>query len=305
MRFYCCLILIFFLPVLLLGQQQNNTYSREISISSENDAYLFAKKDAYYTNGLFFSLRKSVTRQNRKILYDYSLGQMIFTPLIRKTESPSDIDRPYCGYLGFTVSKTSFNATKSLLGFSVTVAELGRSSLGESLQTAYHQWFHYARFTGWGYQVTDAIGVDLGIKYGTTLWEDSCGLKLSPRLEASLGMNFTRASAGTYFCAGHFEKNSNSILWNAGSGKKEFFIFWYPQLILQGYNATIQGGMWQKGTGAVLGTPNTWLFQQSLGICFAAGRWSAKVAYVYQDREAVAQTNQQEYGSVQLSYRLQ
>lgn len=296
------------LPALAMAQPDSKRmYRQEISITTENDAYLLGKSDAYYTNGFFISWRKARNKNGKKQVFSYEAAQMIFTPLIRKTAGPGDIDRPYCGYLGLKLGKTSFSAKDALLAFSVTVAELGRSSLGEWVQNGYHTLLHYAKFTGWGYQVQDALGLDLGFRYGNTLWQDSTGIKLAPVAEVSLGMNYTTVTAGSYLCIGRYEKNRNSVLWNAGTGTagaKELFVFWYPQLIWQGYNATIQGGLFEKGSSAVLGRVSRWMYQQSIGICYALHRFSGRVAYVYQSKEARSQIRSQEYGSLQLSYRL-
>ena len=171
----------------------------------------------------------------------------------------------------------------------------------------------YGRFTGWGYQVQDAVGIDLHLSYARTLFQDSSWIKAVPVGEARLGTNFTNASAGIMTWIGKFNDNAHSVIWNARVQQKsdarennaELFFYWYPQAILQGYNATVEGGLFNKGdTSAVLGTTKRWMFQQSFGVCYAQGRWTTRVAVVYQAREAVAQTNPQRYGSIQIGYRI-
>jgi hypothetical protein len=49
-------------------------------------------------------------------------------------------------------------------------------------------------------------------------------------------------------------------------------------MILQGYNSTVQGGMFSKGSGAVLKDIETVMFQQTWGICYAEGRWTTQLA---------------------------
>lgn len=300
--------IVLLIPLLVFSQQKGpRPYRKEIGFTTENDAYLFAKKDAYYTNGFFVSFRFSEEKKTRKIMHAFELGQMIFTPLVRKTSGPQDIDRPYCGYLSLKYTHTSFSGNNTVLGYGVSLGQVGEASGGEAVQNTYHSLLHYAKFTGWGYQVQNAFGADLSFTYGTTVWEDSAGIKLAPVAEGRLGMNFTNASIGTYLCIGHFAKNRNSILWRAGAGEgkvTELFFFWYPQLIWQGYNATVQGGLLHKGTGAVLGKTEPWMYQHSIGLCVAAGRWSSRIAYIYQGKEAISQTMPQEYGSIQVNYRL-
>lgn len=288
-------------------------FSRELSFTTENDAYLFGKHDAFYTNGFFIRLSTAGSKKGNKIIQSWELGQMIYTPLIRKTIVPADIDRPYCGFLFGKYSRSGFLKNDAVLQYSATIGLVGPGSLGEDLQNSYHKLLGYVRFTGWIYQVQDAIGADAGISYAQTVWEDSSWIKLVPVVQASVGSNFTNARAGAYLCLGSFEKNSNSALWNAqiqktatvARKKHEFFAYWYPQLIFQGYNATVQGGLFYKGNGgAQLGEIERWMLQQNVGICYAEGRWTTKVEIVFQGKEAVDQKTPQQYGSVQLSYRL-
>lgn len=287
-------------------------FAKEFSFTTENDAYLFSKHDAYYTNGAFFILKTAKERKGRKIVKTWELGQMIYTPLIRKTSGPADIDRPYCGYLFLKFGETKFFGNKSVLQLNGGLGEVGNASLGEAVQTSYHKLLGYSRFTGWQYQVENALGADLSAMYAHTLVEDSSWIKLVPVVEANLGMNFTNAKIGTYLCLGSFESNTNSALWGASvqtagtptRRNHEIFVYWYPEIILQGYNATVQGGMFSKGSGtAVLKDIAPVMFQQSWGICYAGGRWTTHLALIFQTKEDTTQKNPQRYGSMQVSYR--
>lgn len=297
-----------------LGRAQTRStgsYSREFTFITENDAYLLQKKDAYYTNGFSFNLRTAKEKEGERVISSYELGQKIYTPLIRKTTAPKDIDRPYCGYLYLQFMQTRFPANDAILQYQATLAQVGQASLGEDLQNSYHKMLGYARFTGWQYQVQNALGMDAGIKYAQTLLQDSSLFKFVPVVEASLGMNNTYASIGTYFCLGAFERNQQSALWNTRLQKEalhserkfELFAYWYPQLLFQGYNVTVQGGLLTKDQGAVLADPEPVMFLQHIGLCFAAGRVTTKLALVIQSKETTTQTKPHQYGSVQLSYR--
>lgn len=305
---------VFCLPVGMVPAQNKNPgmFRKELSFTTENDAYLLLKRDAYYTNGMIVSLRTSGEKKGGKLIRSFGVGQMIYTPLIRKTASPADIDRPYCGQLFFKYSQIRFPKNEAVLQLSGGITVLGRASLAESLQNSYHKLLKYARFSGWQYQVQNAVGPDMGISYARTVWENSSWIKIIPQVQANLGTTFINAGIGLYTCLGLFEKNSNSALWNARiqSNEKddrrdyEFFIYWYPQFIWQGYNATVEGGLLNKGSGAVLGETERRIFQQNIGICYARGRWTTKAVWVYQSKESVSQKRAQQYGSFLLSYRL-
>lgn len=291
--------------------RSTHAHGREFTLVTENDAYLLQKKDAYYTNGFSFNIRTASEKKGKRVINAYELGQKIYTPLIRKTTGPKDIDRPYCGYLYLQFSQTRFPGHDAVLQYQTTLAQVGQASLGEDLQNSYHKMLGYARFTGWQYQVQNALGMDAGIRYAQTLLQDSSLFKFVPVAELSLGMNYTYAGIGTYFCLGAFEKNQQTALWNTRlqqgglrtDRKFELFAFWYPQVLLQGYNVTVQGGLISKGQGAVLADPQPLLFLQRIGLCFARGRVTTQLALVIQSKETTTQTQEHQYGSVQLSYR--
>lgn len=286
--------------------------AHELAFTTENDAYLFHTGDAYYTNGVFLRYSAAGDRHGHKEVRSYEAGQMIFTPLIRKTRTTEDIDRPYCGYLFGRYSETSFPAKDAVLQYSLTVGLVGKASLGEALQESYHRLLSYSQFTGWQYQVRNSVGVDIGLLYAPTIWEDSSWAKLIPLVQASLGTDFTNARIGAYFCVGAFEKNANSVLWNARVQRRnasmrhnsELFVYWNPELMAQAYNVTLQGGMFDKGTGAVLTSPQPLMFNNTIGLCYAEGPVSIKIGITFQAREGVGQTTTQQYGSFQLSCRL-
>lgn len=284
----------------------------ELAITTENDAYLFHTGDAYYTNGFFLRFSAATDRNGRKKVRSYEAGQMIFTPLIRKTRTVADIDRPYCGYLFGRYSETSFHAKDAVLQYSLTLGLVGKASLGEAVQETYHRLLGYSQFTGWQYQVRNSLGADIGLLYAPTVWENSSWAKLMPLVQASLGTDFTNARLGALVCVGAFEKNANSALWNARvqrrSGtlrrKSELFVYWNPELMAQAYNVTLQGGMFNKGTGAVLTSPQPFMFNNTVALCYAEGPVSIKIGVTFQAREGVGQTTPQQYGSFQLSCRL-
>lgn len=305
-------ICVFYLGSLSAQQMPKPLYSGELSYINDNDAFLLQKKDAYYTNGLFIRYTKAGESRGHKLTRSFEIGQMIYTPLIRKTASAADIDRPYSGYLYLGYQQNTFRSGRSVLQTAAKVGIVGSNSFGEELQNSYHSLLGYGPFYGWKYQVRNALGLDLGLSYARTVFEDSSWIQWVPRADINLGTTFTNAKLGAYLCIGSFENHQNSALWNARVQKRpattrrnhELFVYWYPQLIFQGYNATIEGGLFSKGNGAVLGQTNRFMFQQNWGLCFAKGRVTTRIEVVYQTREAVAQTLPQRYASLQFSYGL-
>ena len=286
-------------------------FTKEFSFKTENDAYLFKLDDAYYTNGFFLNYHFVNTKSTRKTIHSLELGQKIFTPLIRTTASPADIDRAYCGYLYLGYGQTAFLPKDAVLQLNGSLGVVGPASWGEGLQNTYHGWLKYAKFLGWNYQIANSLGIDASATYAKTMVQSN-QFKWVPVVQLSLGTTYTNAKLGSMFVLGAFEKNSESALWNARISstekstqrKHEFFGYWYPQLMVQGYNATIQGGVFNKGANAVTQSPSSFVFQQEIGLCYAQGRFTTKLAWNYQSKETPSQTRAQRFGSMQISYRI-
>ena len=309
--FYRIVLLVFITTPSLYGfSQYGEIYTKEFSFKTENDAYLFKMNDAYYTNGFYIGQSFVQTKNNSKRIHSFELGQKIFTPLKRASLTPADIDRAYCGYLFLNYGQTRFLKKESLIQFTGSLGIVGPASWGEGLQNTYHGWLNYAPFFGWKYQIENSLGIDLGATYARTIAGNET-MKLLPVAQLNIGTTYTNAKLGAMMVLGAFEKNSESALWNArlsetaGTQKRnhELFAYWYPQLIVQGYNATIQGGMFNKGTTAITQELSPLQFQQTIGLCYAQGRFTTRLEWVYQSKETPAQLKAQRYGVIQLGYR--
>jgi hypothetical protein len=308
------ILLACFFPLLLSAQQhQTATQRNELSLCSENDAYLLQYHDAYYSNGIFLEFTRANIHGQQKRLQGLELAQTIYTPVNRNAETIKAIDRPYCGYVSLKYQQTDFLPKNALLKWWTSIGILGDNSGAEALQNQYHTLFGYKKFSGWAYQVPNAVTINAGIQYAKTIWQPRDDFKLIPIAKAGLGTGFINAGAGAYFCFGLFEQNQSSALWNARVSKEttgfknnvEFFLYALPEWTYQNYNATLQGDRFfsQPSTVAVLAQPIGIVFQQTVGVCYAENRITGKAAWVYQSRETNSQIGNQQYLSFQINYR--
>ncbi len=311
MKQYLNIIAFFLLALNSFAQDKSTNYSKEFSFKTENDAYLFNLNDAYYTNGFMLSYAFVKDQQGKKKIHSFELGQKIFTPLKRETKNPADIDRAYCGYLYLNYAQTQFLKKDRLIQLNGSLGLVGPTAWGEGLQNTYHGWLGFAKFTGWKYQIENAFGIDIGATYASTIAEKN-GIKLMPVMQVNLGTTYTNAKIGAMIVCGAFEKNAQSALWNArlSTNKEksergyEFFGYFYPQIIAQAYNATLQGGVFNNGSMQVTQSPSTFMYQQTLGVCYASGRFTGRIEYIYQSKETLSQTKSHRYGSFQIAYRI-
>jgi hypothetical protein len=304
MKYPHCLLL---LMVICLGPLASS--AQQVGFTTENDAYLLQLKDAYYTNGIFLHYGfANQSKKGAKRVHRFVLGQQIFTPLIRNTRTPADIDRPYAGYLFLQYSQSRFKEDKSVLHWSGTLGLIGPASGGADLQNTYHRWLNYAPFLGWRYQINNRLVLNSSVLYAHDIIRAK-QFKWMGWGAAQLGTGFTNAAIGSTLVWGQFNPNQSSQLWQAaveqkGQPAKEFYIYWQPSITLQGYNATISGGTKTAGDSAVTLTPKTLVFQNKIGLAYSAGRWSTQLEYVLQSRETTIQLNRHRYLGIQLQYRI-
>jgi hypothetical protein len=290
-------------------QSTDKNFNKSFSFRTDNDAYLFIYNDAYYTNGFFLNYSFAQSKNDLKQIHAVELSQKIYTPLSRNVRKPSDIDRAYCGYLNLNYTKTAFLKKEALVQYSGSLGIVGPASWGQGMQETYHTLLRYAQFYGWEYQIGNSLSVDAGLTYAKTIAENKWA-KLIPVGQVNIGTAFTNAKLGAMLVAGAFEKNSASVLWNAriadkqSGNKKEYelFAYWYPQIIAQGYNATIQGGLLSSSPKAVTQSLAPVMLQSAIGVCFAEKRTSCKLEYVFQSKETPSQIKDQRYIGFQLAY---
>jgi lipid A 3-O-deacylase len=310
-------ILLFSFLVNTCKAQTNKAYRNTFAITTDNDAYLLAAKDGYYTNGLFFQFSKAFAKKNLKIIRRIEVGQELYNSrdrlsIIRQLE---DADRPYCGYLFTKHTRDKFINSNQLFGYSIEAGVTGKWSLGEQFQSWYHGNIGVNNFKHWGMQIPNSFGMNVTAKYANTISSSDKQyqlFKIVPIAEATLGNFFINAKAGAYFCMGVFEKTENSVLFNARISskketkflKKEFFIYAYPQLTLQVYNTTLQGDLFNqpKDTAVFTASPKVFVFQQKLGMLYATGRWQGRFEMVFQSQEATTQRNPASYIRLQIGY---
>ncbi|RFM30350.1 lipid A deacylase LpxR family protein [Deminuibacter soli] len=291
-------------------QEQPVAYRHQFTLTSDNDFYLALYNDRYYTEGLFFNYSWAGRDTLQKKLYAVELGQLMYNPYDYLKAGTAAIDRPYAGYLYLSLKQTRFLANDQVLQFGVSAGITGKPSLAEALQKWYHHLVGFKRPTGWAYQITAEPSLNLHALYAATLHTHDIHFAIKPVAEINLGNAFSNAQAGLILQWGVFENNSESALWNAGISSTprhtrnphEFFVYLHPQLNINAYNATIQGGLFTTNKGYT--TPLSVVQPVvTLGAMYARNRFTFGAAAVLQGRETRTQREVQEYGSLQIGYR--
>jgi lipid A 3-O-deacylase len=314
-----------FPPLLFFGVAfaQVKTYQNEAGIQSDNDGFLAQKSDRYYTAGNFGYYRHALkiadtakSKLANKIL-GFELGQKIFNPQTGAIPDRIFIDRPFAGYLYLGTNLNLLYKNESNLKLQARIGMVGQHAFGEEIQDVIHDVIGFYHPTGWQYQVRDAFQLNLSAEYNRLLTRDN-HIDLSLTSHADLGTGITGAGAGFLVRLGKFNQLFNSAATtstvSANANLKpfhdsEFFFYYKPVLNVVVYDATIQGGLFEKQAGPdeVLRWPNLFLFTQQVGGSYVKNRWVLDASVVFESRETeqMSRTNHwgHQWGALSAMYR--
>lgn len=171
----------------------------------------------------------------------------VFTPAdITTTEVRRD-DRPYAGYWYAGQFRQSERPGRgAVLRTAVHVGVLGPPAAAGRLQTAIHRFIDCAVPAGWGHQVHTDLVLDYQVQYRKRLLSVGRVLEAGGLAEARLGTLYDQLRAGATLRVGPWpprpgsERRPGKRFWCYGA--------WQGQLTGVGYNATLQGGPFNRGS---------------------------------------------------------
>jgi len=306
--------LVLILSILSIATKAQNSYNKEILLTNENDFYLLNGQDSYYTNGFFAQFSIAKQKKEQKIINQFSIAQTMFTTHNRRYvwSGLEPLDRPYCGYLSIKYTRNRFLSSNQLFAYAVDFGGTGDYALAQKLYSWYHKKLGLFEYPYWDFQIPTSIGINVSIKYAKSYTTQNKHWQITPTYEATLGNYFINTKAGVYLTTGSFKTINNSVLFNSlistknnqSNSKKQFIYYLYPQIILQGYNATIQGEMNKTYDSTVFTTkPQPIIFQSTLGAAYAKNRITAKLEYVFQTREVINQITNHRWVGFHFGYR--
>jgi lipid A 3-O-deacylase len=295
-------------------------YLHDFRITSENDNYMLTFRDGYYTNGVFlnYSHPSKWRRGDKiaKIISGYKAGQMVFSSESFRNNRLDKIDRPPSGYLFVERSASFFYKKGHILNAAVAIGATGSSSLAHEVQAWYHEAMNLPRVRGWDYQLNGEVTVNFSADYYYNILgvkNKRSNFELMGTGSLSLGNAFTNASAGAMVKFGNFEDPFHSAFYNARTGrgtgaalkrKAEIFVYYWPQLTYQFYNATVQGPLFEKEKGPIVSDIEPVVFIQHWGMFYSESRWTASFQITRKQREATSmRRNKEKFASLTLGYR--
>lgn len=308
--------LLLFLTFSVISQEK---FSKEISFITDNDLYVSAIRDRYYTSGIFINYRyvaASKKQHLEKRIFEWQLGQEMYTPYRAIVSSVDLHDRPFAGYLygGFSVKKVYKN--HRIFNTSVRLGLIGPNAYGQELQMFIHNIYGFEDAVGWKYQIKNALALNFGADYvKRVLITEEKNFDISWINQLNIGTVYTNTSTGFYTRIGlkPLQEMANSIAFNTNINNKdtrfvrevESFIYVKSTLEYALYNATIQGSFLNK-TSTVTKELVPWIFNLEFGLHFTANRFNFGYAFLYNTRksEGLRHDYGHKYGRISINYLL-
>ena len=286
----------------------------EINFRNDNDLYLFNKQDQYYTNGLFFNIRRTVdsaalSPKEKNRLWGITMGQKMYNAYTAQIHHIEEVDRPITAYLFLAANLDRYFTDESFLSFSGEIGTIGQRALGRQFQEGIHKALNLYEIAGWEYQLENAVGLDAIIQYSRLLYRNKRHwFDISAHTDATLGLNHTRVAAAPTFRWGKINPLHQSAYWGSrlqsrgAAVKQELFVYFKPKLDMVIYDATIQGGLFRHDKGPVTYVPTRWVLSNQFGAVYAHNTLTINLQYIFNTRELPGMFFRHQYGSLGLSY---
>lgn len=226
----------------------------------DND--FFSATDRYYTQGVRLELilnplkhnplTKLLFRVNKEACNYYGLAfeRDGFTPRSIRHDSIFYGERPYAGISflsSFLISVDKSNSQR--LSSYLNLGVIGPYSKGAEEQMYIHRKLKNIQPLGWQYQIANDVIINYNIQYekGLVLKKN---VEFIGMLEARAGTLYDDAAIGGTLRFGKFQGYFDDLGVTKNSSNKKFrcYFFLKENVRAVGYNATMQGGVFNKGS---------------------------------------------------------
>ncbi len=224
-------------------------------INYDND--YFSASDYNYTQGYNLELVTPHLSKNplNKILihkkdlrtqYGLSMEHMGYTPFSIGNENVIKTDRPFAAAIvlkNFVTSSDTVHHYRIVSGLSVGM--IGPIAFGNAMQTGIHKLIGDVLPQGWRNQIRNDLVLNYEIGFEKKIAAIKNVVMLSTNSTLKIGTLFTSASLGFNASLGVF---NNVFSKHKRSRKFQFFVYGQPLVNFIGYDATLQGGLFNKNS---------------------------------------------------------
>jgi hypothetical protein len=300
----------------LHAQPQEKNYRQQFLLISENDSYTLKIIDRYYTNGIALRFSKALKEtSNKKKILNTEIGQAIYTAFdTRKNHYERSLDRPYTGFLYGKAGLSYLYKNENVFRWNVIAGVTGEAAKGQEMQRSIHRFLGIKPAYGWEAQLKTDVAFNIQASYTQHLVQpaDKKSFDAFIVTDAMVGTTFTKFSAGALFRLGALESSYNSAWWDGritssddeqGLKHHELFFYFEPSLVVQAYNATLQGGLFANQEAQYTSEIEPFIYQHKFGLMYARKKWTTQLGYTYRTREAESMIGKEVYGTIAIGYR--
>ncbi len=250
----------------------NKSYTR---LHYDND--FFAAKDMYYTQGINLEVVNYGLRKNplTKILfcskanilqYGIAIVHEGYTPTSIRHEEIIIGDRPFAADLCLNTFVITTDTLKNRrITSAISTGVIGTLAGGADMQKSIHRWLNNIAPLGWEHQIKNDVVLNYQVCYQQSLIFFRNIFSLNSEVNIRLGTLSDKAGLGFTMMLGYFDSPFQCF-----DKTKKFRVYFYeqPLVSLIGYDATLQGGLFNRSSPYVIpGDDITRItFQDNFGI---------------------------------------
>lgn len=256
--YYLITILIYTIPCGIFAQKIDHLASFR-AIDSESyfrfnyDNDYFDSSDEFYTQGYNFEWVSPILKKNplNKVLYGssdestkfgLSFEHIGFTPSDIVSKEIQFDDRPFSAALmlkSFSLVENKIKKTR--IASQLNLGMMGPIAFGKEMQTGIHKAINGAIPGGWKNQIANDVVINYKLDFEKELLRLKNFLLVNANASLNIGTLFTNASIGF--------NSSLGLLQNIEKPQgMTFFIYGQPIVYMIGYDATLQGGLFNKNS---------------------------------------------------------
>ncbi|HUR12232.1 MAG TPA: lipid A deacylase LpxR family protein [Flavitalea sp.] len=275
----------------------------------END--FFTASDEYYTQGIqfewahprikkFFLSKILVHLKEAPSIHGIAVETEGYTPVYIDRSEVQYGDRPFASSILFkTFSISIKRETKIRIASTFTAGVIGPAAGGKEIQTSIHRWIGYTLPTGWVNQVRNDVVLNYQVNMEKNLVQGNV-FRLLGDVSARAGSYSTKFRGGFSVIVG----KSPSLFENPLHGKKLFYyVYMQPQVNFIGYDATLQGGLFNRSSPYTIAAKNISriTFQDRLGVVVMKGNIYLEYFQYYLTKE-FSSGHMHRSGGIQVGY---
>lgn len=277
---------------------KNISSDRYFRFHYDND--FFTNSDYYYTQGVsfeyvnpyiqkFIGSRLLFQPKNSAIKCGVAGNGIGFTPTSYDSDTILRGDRPFAGTFSFKLFKIATDTIKNQrLSTAIFLGLIGQGAGGYEIQYGIHKWLNNTLPHGWQYQIQNDIILDYQFKYEKKIVGYRNNFLLSTATELRVGTYNDKLSGGPTFMFGNFKNPYASNEKDKTIRKKfRYYVYGYPQITFVGYDATLQGGVFNHHSPYTLsaGAISRITYQGNYGFVFDIGNITLEYNQSYLTKE--------------------